>query len=250
MVIETDLELDEMADIKVEEDEVDKIVEPCDTNHHTGLIAKLLKENYSEIIRAKNNNYNGLAFENVCQTYMEKAYDFISIDGYYDIDSQTELDFFSTPSDRVLRCRVPIKTTEEDVNKNTGKKTRIKRTSKTEFVIESADAKNTKIFPASAFDEDGVLRVRVECKTQTKAGSIDMKTMQCIFNLKQNSPEKNVIYLLTGEYQKDHHYETAKLFCEMSMTHRTISKPRVENIVVMNEKDFVEWCHATLTEDN
>ncbi len=215
---------------------------PCEENHYTGEMTQILENNHGQSILITNNT-SGQAFEKVTQLYLEKEYGFeIFSRGRRSVPNGL---IEGQPYLRILKKDVSMSTLENILNKNIGKLTNSYRRSVTEFVIEIWGAKPTEQFPLSSFDDDGVLRIRIECKTQTSVGSIDKKIPGCIFDLKYGSNQSNIILLMSGSYFKDYHYQEAKFYSSNSWVNKHCPIPE-KNIVVMDERDFVEWCRSAM----
>lgn len=231
----------EAGNIEVED------VGPCEENHYTGDMLKRLKENHNyTVYKSSNKNSNGKRFEKIVQIYLQKEYDFKIFDLEYRKEDYMEIDIFAESMPlRILRKDVSMSTVEDILNKNVGNTTEIKRISKTEFVLEIWNAYPTEDFPLSSFDEDGCLRIRVECKTQSVEGSADKKIPGCIFDLRYGSEQSNIILLMSGSYYNDYHYQLAEFFSSDSWVNKHCPIPET-NMIVMNERDFTEWCCSAM----
>jgi hypothetical protein len=220
---------------------------PSEANHYTGYMLEELIECYDYINSISSNNYqNGNIFERIVQQYLILKYGFQIFSEEDCKRSYGEFDMFGkTSPSRILQKNVVMRTMEDVINENYGRVTGKKRTSKTEFVLNILNPLATEEFSKTCFDADGALRIRVECKTQTRTGSIDKKIPGCINELKYCSDQTNIIFLMSGTYYSDYHYMEAEFYGSNSWSNSQCQIPQT-NIRVMNEKDFAEWCQAAM----
>ena len=134
---------------------------------------------------------------------------------------------------RIIEENVPYYTTINLINVKKGKTIRKNEMGKTEFVTSVKDAIPTEEFPLSSFNDDSSLVIRNELKTQNVGGTAYKKNAAIIPELIKGSPEKNIIFLMTGIYQNEDWYEEAKYFASKA--------PSGKIVRVMNEKEYVEW---------
>jgi len=237
--------LEEVAE-EVTEEIIEEVI-PCEENHYTGDMLQKLREDHNYILPTSGSNYqNGNIFEKIVQQYLIQKYGFQILSVNDCKLNYHEIDMYSKKSPlRILQKNVVMKTMEDVINENYGRITDKKRTSKTEFVLNILNPLATEEFSRTRFDADGALRIRVECKTQTRTGSIDKKIPGCINELKYCSDQTNIIFLMSGTYYSDYHYMEAEFYSSNSWSNSQCHIPQT-NIRVMNERDFVEWCQAAM----
>ena len=99
--------------------------------------------------------------------------------------------------------------------------------SKTEFLLVSAD-----------YD----LRVRIECKWQQSAGSVDEKYPYVYLNAVEAMPEKDIFIVLGGAGAKKGAVEWLK---QAAQGRRYRAEAAEKNIRVMSIDEFVAWANRT-----
>lgn len=83
------------------------------------------------------------------------------------------------------------------------------------------------------------LRIRIECKWQQTAGSVDEKIPYLYLNCVQCFPEQNIIILLDGGGYK----KGAKIWLENSIKNNLMNVEN-KNIKLFNQSDFTKWMNA------
>lgn len=134
---------------------------------------------------------------------------------------------------RIIKENVPYYLTINFINMEKGRLISEEEMGKTEFVVSAKDAVPTEEFPLSSFNADGSLDIRVELKTQNVGGTAYKKNEAIIPELINGAPEKNIIFLMTGFYQKEDWYEVARYHADQT--------PEDKIVRVMNEREYVEW---------
>jgi hypothetical protein len=206
----------------------------------TDYVEQILKKYCPSHHITKDNNPtydSGKYFERIVGKWCKKVLHFEYFSLSWDLNCPifTENGEWEIPM-RIFKTEVPYYSTLNRVYEKQGRELPRKKFSKTEFVFYAKDARPTAVFPISCFNDNGSLDVRVELKTQNVAGTAYKKNEAAIPELHFGSPEKNIIFLMTGNYYEKDHYDVAKYHAD-----RCNKKDENKKIVVMNEKEFVEW---------
>ena len=215
-------------------------------NYTDYMESKLVQFNNSHVVeKSEDATYSsGIYFESINEKWFVEVLGFIPIPSSQSIHEPI-MDIFSCDFElpnRVVKRNVPFKSTLEYAYEWSGKINIKNKKRKTEFVLYSRDAKPTIDIPIKYFNKDGSLYVRVEDKTQNVSGTSFEKIKALVPELYNGAPEKNVIFLVTGFSMSDDNYLELKYL---------VSKcGNDKNILIMNEKQFVDWSLEALSIEN
>lgn len=187
---------------------------------------------------------SGSIFENIIEFDLVNIYDFLSIKHGASINITYEDDMFGLQHEhkRILWKRVPYTSLLNFCGEGCSGVT---DNPVTEFVIEIHEPIPTIEFPEDSFNEDGVLRVRLELKYQDVAGTVWQKNPHAIFELKYAIPEKNAILLIEGDYYKEAHRKYLSKLCEHPACFCGLESSKV---LLMNKMDLYRWVESCTSE--
>lgn len=88
------------------------------------------------------------------------------------------------------------------------------------------------------------LKIRIECKWQQSAGSVDEKLPYLYLNVIEAMPEKNIIIIIDGDGWKKGAIEWLKNAVE---SRKYMRFGEEKNILVLDLKKFLTWANKTFT---
>ena len=146
---------------------------------------------------------------------------------------------------RIMKSSVKFFGRTNKIDRDAGYDVEDRNLCKTELCLYAKKINPTDIFPSEYYSDNGDLNIRVEVKTQNVPGTAFEKNTEKIESLYYGSPEKAIIFLITGKYIEPRHFRYARKTANKCNNGRSEFGNLGKKIVVMDERDFVRWSIKT-----